>query len=425
MVLRKFFGFAGLFLATVLILACSGGGSSDSDGDGGDDNGYIDPEDGLDKTDKYLGLSNAILIEFGGAAPSIDNRYEDFVTIQLSGQNVTVTSSSAETKYNLIVSGTTTSGSLKTYGEHDMGIYLNGANIANPSGPAINIQNSKGKITVFLVSQTENYLADGANYALAEGEDAKGTFFSERRTVFEGPGSLDVKGKYNHAIAVDNDLGIENGRITISEAKNDGIHVNDVIAVNGGILDISSVGDAIQSEYGAIHISNGKITTKTTGVKAHGIISADSTTIGGNANVKLEILGNGSKGIKSNGLLWIKDGIIDIETKGAMYEDNSVSPPDTSSATGVKAGSDMRINGGELTVKSSGDKTKGMSIDKDFSMTGGTLKIQATDDGIKVHNDVLITGGSVAIVAQKKGIDCNGVKNVMIDVNIIDKDNRP
>ncbi|MDR0517216.1 MAG: carbohydrate-binding domain-containing protein [Fibromonadaceae bacterium] len=342
-----------LFIATALITACS----SETN------NSYAECEAG------YEYLDNSISIAFGDGGPVVDNPYENDVAIMLSGENVIVQfvqniSSGAE--YNLLVSGTTENGSLKIYGNHAMGLYLNGVNITNPSGPAINIQN-RSRVLVHLVRGTENYLADSTPYEVTSSEDAKGTFFSKGPVHFSGCGSLAITARHAHAIAVDNDWLIEGGNITV----------------------------------------------KTTKTKSHGISSNASTTISGNSNIKIEASGNGSKGIKSDGPVSIQGGTIDIKTSGITHIDYSANPPDTSSATGIKTDSDMAISGGVLTVKASGTGAKGINVNLDLMIIGGETKVEANDDGVKVNGNLHISDGSLcAWSLNKQDIDSRGAEAV-------------
>jgi hypothetical protein len=418
--------FFAVALASVALLSCS---SSNSDGG---NNGAIDDNKWpFDASGENLPvtpdmealrgtLNNVIEIKYNnGNPPGISNSYANSVKIDVSGENVVVTIQN-ETEYNFIISGTAKNGSLKFYGDVRNGLYLNGVNITNNSGPAINIQKSK-RVEVHLVYGTENFLTDGRTYSnVPAGEQAKGAFFSEGKLYFTGGnGSLEVRGKYNHAIVVDNDFEIENGKIIISEAANDGIHANDKIEVKGGVLKITSKGDAIQSEENAVEISGGKVAARTTGPKSHGISSFDATLIEGNAIVQISVSGNGSKGIKSDGYVSIKDGVIGIKASGARHIDND----DESTAAGIKVNnSNLDISGGALTIESIGDKAKGINVANDFSITNGNVHIEADDDGIKVHGRLSITGGTVYTKSKKKnGIDAgNGRDGIAVDVTDID-----
>jgi len=355
-----------------------------------------------------LELENVIEIEYKNGSVDITNTFSE-VTIEKSGENVVVTiPNTSNTEYNFVLSGTTTNGSLKFYGDVKKGLYLNGVNITNNNGPAINIQKS-GRVSVHLINGTENFLADGTNYNTPTGEQAKGAFFSEGKLEFKGSGTLTVKGKYNHAIVVDNDFEMHNGRVIVSEAEGDGVHVNDKIEIRGGILEIYSAGDAIQSEkipyQGTkewVKIIGGKIKAKTTGIKSHGITSEGPVKIDSSAVVQISVLGNGSKGIKTVSWLDLFGGKTSIKVSGTKHTE----PDDESTPAGIKLTEGLYIEGGELTIKSPGSGAKGISIEKNATISAGKVDIEADDDGIKVKGDLTIKGGTVNVTSKnKKAVD--------------------
>jgi len=380
-----------------------GGGFSSSVGEWpfnseGENNTNLQPSLGLEG----LGLANIIKIEYqNGSAPVTNSPGE--VTIEKNGENVVVTLPDApnETQYNFVLSGIAKNGSLKIYGSARKGLYLNNVNITNSTGPAINIQGSK-RAVVHLLKDTQNILADGSSYNTPpNGEDAKGTLFSENKLSFEGSGSLEVKAKYKHAIVVDNDIEITNGKIIISEAAGDGIHANDIIEIKGGILKITSSGDAIQSEMagGAVKITGGKIAVTTKGIKSHGITSEEPIEIKGDSTViQISVLGNGSKGIKSSKHVLFEGGKTSIKANGTKHTDSD----DESFPAGIKANTDLFIEGGELTIKSPGSEAKGISVDGSGTIKNGNTNIDADDIGIKVKAKLKIQGGTVYVKSKKK-----------------------
>jgi len=341
-----------------------------------------------------------------GGSPDVTNPYAGEVSVTNSGEHVTVNLGAVER--NLLLSGTAQNGSLKVYGNERVGLYLNGVRITNSSGPAINIQRSR-RVSVCLVSGKENYL-DGAS-ALPQGdEQAKGAFFSEKKLDFTGSGSLEVKARQGqgngHAIVVDNDFEMDNGKIIISEAYGDGIHANDKINIKGGVIKIASQGDAIQSERGdSVIVSGGKILAKTTGIKSHGITSEHTVTIKGNARVQISVLGNGSKGIKSLNTTDVLSGTVKIKTSGGQDQNDA----DTSTSAGIKVGpgngqkpDNLYIEGGSLEIRSTGSKAKGINTNGDIEMTNGNVTINATDDGIKVRGVLRMRGGSITVTSSTK-----------------------
>jgi len=399
-------------LALVALLACSGDGGDEPDKPNGGSSSIVngewpfdalgealEPSSGLDA----LGLENVIKIEYKNGTVEIDNPYSEVSTSETNGQNVVVRiPNSSNTEYNFVLSGTTSNGSLKFYGDVKKGLYLNGVSITNSNGPAINIQKS-GRIYVHLINGTKNFLTDGKFYNTPSEEQAKGTFFSEGKLHFEGSGSLEVKGKYNHAIVVDNDIEISNGEIIVSEAAGDGIHANDKIQVKGGYLKIISVGDAIQSEkdLNQIEISGGKIKALTSGIKSHGIASEGPISTSGKAIVQISTLGNGSKGMRSRSWVEFKGGKTSIKTSGTKHTDPT-DPEDESNSAGIKLAKDLFIEGGELTIKTLGNGAKGINTDGNATISSGKIDIDADDDGLRVHGTLKIEGGSGNIKSKKK-----------------------
>jgi hypothetical protein len=365
-----------------------------------------------------LGKENAIIIKYNGnSAPTIDNPYENEVTINATSANVVVNSTATSTEYNFIVSGTTTAGSLRIYGEYKIGLHLNGASITNPNGSAINIQNGK-QILVNLVQGKSNSLSGKAVYG--EAEDAKGAFFSEGQLIFSGEGSLNVASSLGHAIVTDDYFEIESGTITITGSDNDGIHANDDITIKGGNINITCKGDAIQSERenSAVRVSGGKVKAKTTDVKSHGISSEGETKISGNAEVELEVNGNGSKGIKAGGLVTIEGGTIKIKTTGTTY---TAGEDEENKTTGIKTDGSMKISGGDITIESTGADSKGIKTNENLDITSGKVRIVARSHAVKTDGNLKISGGTVYLESkEKKAIDSKS-KSITTSIQELDK----
>ncbi|MDR2555791.1 MAG: carbohydrate-binding domain-containing protein [Fibromonadaceae bacterium] len=427
------FSFA-ITLALAVFLSCSSGGDNPDNNPngpsgggscGGVDDGWpfdssgeeLEPSPSLEslmeQEDDIHHFSKVIYIKYkNGSDPEIDNDYEyDGVNISYVGENVTVMMRNGIGIYSFVLSGTTSNGSLLfTEDNNRKELYLNGVSITSSKGPAINHQGNR-HVLVHLVNGKSNYLADGSNYKCSNFEEneqqAKGAFFSEGKLEFEGSGSLEVKGKCNHAIAIDEDFEINNGKITISESVKDGIHANKIVKVKGGILDIKSTGDAIQNEKDSIKIVGGKIKALTTGIKSHGIVNDSmGILIDGDAIVQISVKGNGSKGIKSAMWAELKGGKTSIKVNGTKHIDPA-DPEDESTPAGIKLADKLSIKGGELTIKSPGCKAKGMNI-ASGTISAGNTNIEADDDGIKVQpqGKLQITGGTVYIKsAKKKAID--------------------
>lgn len=202
-----------------------------------EDTDYVDPGDeDLDSNSQDVSYENMVAIDFSGTDATISNAFDgNGVSIENKNGHIVIKSTITDKEVNYVLSGTTDNGSIKIYGEYKFNLILNGVGITNPAGAAINIQCGK-KITVTLVEETTNRLIDGEIYTEVNGEDMKGTFFSEGQLNFYGTGTLEVRGKYKHAICTDDYFHMYGGNIVIKEAVSDAIHVKDYTHITGGII---------------------------------------------------------------------------------------------------------------------------------------------------------------------------------------------
>ena len=212
----------------------------------------------------------------------------DKVIIDQKGADVTLTSDT-EKYLQLTLSGTSTDGSLLVYSLKPWGLVLNGIQLTNADGPAINNQCSKW-LYVTLADGTENTLTDGESYA-EQTFDQKGTLFSEGQIHFAGTGTLNVNGNAKNGIASDDYIVIDDGTLTINVESDGGrgIKVNDGLTINGGSTTITTLGDC--------RIEN------TDGVR-------DTTSAAGIKSDSLFVMTNGSHTVRRQ-VTWIKpDGTI-------------------------------------------------------------------------------------------------------------------
>lgn len=271
---------------------------------------------------------------------------DDEVTITASGADVTVRSSTKRVEY--ILKGYTGDGSFKIYSGNKFKIVLDGANITNPTGPAIN--NQCGKY-MYVVLNGSNYLSDGSSYSAAVGsEDQKGTFFSEGQIVFSGTGSLSVFANCKNGIASDDYIRIRPGvRIYVNNTASNGIKSKDGVFINGGVINI-------------------------------------------------EVSANAAKGINSESYVEVKGGRTTIITGGA----SQVAGIDTSSCAAIKCDSMLTLTGGEINLKSTGEGGKGINADEEIIISGGTLnvvttgtKVLSSPKGIKTDTNFTMSAGSL------------------------------
>lgn len=182
-------------------------------------------------------FTRVVDIVYNGSSATVKSDYSDVVSV-IDGAHVTVRSSLKGLHY--IIGGTTENGSLKIYGENKFLLTLNGVDIYNPHGAAIN--NQCGKSMYIDIAGT-NSLKDGNSYQTPSNEDEKGTLFSEGQMIFSGNGTLNVDGNYLNAIASDDYIVFRPGNIiNVSCNKRSCIKANDGLSIRGGALNINAFG---------------------------------------------------------------------------------------------------------------------------------------------------------------------------------------
>ena len=327
-----------LLIAAVTIVACKNDDtdfSSYTNGSSSSSSTDPIPEDAI----------KVISITYNGGSVTVSGDDANYVTI--NGADVTVTSEIDSLL--LVLSGTTTDGSLLVKRQKKYGIKLNGVSINNVDGSAINNQGSK-YLYLEVAGGTTNTLTDGTTYT-EQVYDQKGAFFSEGEMYLYGTGTLNVTGNCRHAIACDDFIVIDdNVTLNVKSPSGSGIKVNDGLWINNGTIDINVTADA-------------------------------------------------ARGIRCDSIVVINGGNTTIATSGDCVYDSSTM--DYSSAACIKCDYPFTMTAGSLTMTSSGDGGKGINCTRDIIFKGGTLVATTTGDNtngkpkaIKSDTGIIVSGGS-------------------------------
>lgn len=400
----------------------------DDEGDPGDDELVPNSQD--------VEYDNAVYVRFTGDRVEVLNTMEgEGVTVTVDGCHVRLESSLESTEIAYVLSGVTDDGSVWIKNSYRFSLVLNGVGITNPRGAAINIQSGK-RVGVVLQDGTVNRLIDGETYDYIGDENMKGTFFSEGQLIFDGEGTLEVRGKNKHAICSDDYLRFNSGTIWVKEAASDAIHANDYITVNGGTVTTRSEGEGLECEKGYVEIYGRDLKIVTVGGKGHGIKSSDNTLIETDGTVDITVYGDASKCINSKGDLTVWKGTLKLSAAGSAIWDEDDN--DTSSCAGVKCSSDMYIGGGEITVLSTGEGGKGINVDGELVIDGGNITVTTTGDqfvyknydtaakAIKSTGDLTVNGGTFKVRAYKteaEGIESKATLKITggdLDIRVYD-----
>jgi len=306
--------------------------------------------------------------------------------VSFEGNYVTVNNTSSD-KVLYELSGSSQNGSIKIYSSKKQALVLDGLELTNPHGAAINNQGNK---SCFVVVKGTNSLADGTTYSsnLAD-EDEKAVLFSEGQLIFSGEGTLNVTA---------------NGKSGIT--SDDYIHITGSPVINV----ISSSGQGIRGKD-AVIISGGSI--------------------------GVNVFANMKKGIISDSLVYIKGGVTGIIISGsAAYDEEDAEYKGTA---GIKAGCLFCMAGGRVDIVNFGIGGKGISGDATGCFKGGTVRVTATGSnygqssssrrggssshsvsakGIKFDGNLFFQDGSVSVnCVSHEGIESKG--NIVVNGGVV------
>lgn len=343
-----------------------------------------------------------VTVHYDGTTATVANPLAgQGVEVAVDGADVTVTSTIDDEEVEYRLTGTTSDGSFKLYGQKKFILTLGGVNLTNIDGPAINIQTGK-KATVTLADGTVNTLADGTAYIPCGDEDMKGTFFSEGQLIINGTGTLNIQGNYQHGLCSDDYITIDGGiiNVDISAATGKGVKCNENLTVNGGTLTVRTTGNTVVTAGDAsyctalktdanLYLYGGSITTTSNGTAGRGL-SADGEIIIGQPDTEGPTL--------------------HVTTTGKqLYISGSGMNADYATPKGIKADGDLTVNSGNIYVKCAQDGGEGLESKAIFTINGGTIETETVDDGINAKSQLIINGGHIYCNASgNDGIDSNG-----------------
>ncbi len=293
-----------------------------------------------------------VLIEYADSTVKVS---EQAFGIRVTRVGMHVVAVSRRKNVEFILRGKAAEGSLKLYSDHPFALRLEGVDLFNPEGPAINIQSPQHAL-ILVSPGSENLLIDGSLYAIPpEGEQMNACLFSEGNLIFYGSGSLILKGNYKHAIYCRGYLKInDNCDIRISEAKKDGIHALGDVFIEGGQLNINVADDGLKSA-GNILINKGDIVIRALKKDGSEGLECNRLTVNGG---QMSVLAY-DDAINTARELIINGGSVFCYS---LYND------------GIDSNGSIQINGGLVISSGSQMPEEGIDCDRNaFVITGGTV----------------------------------------------------
>lgn len=353
----------------------------------------------------YSEIETEDVISLADATTLIDlNNLENinYPNVKIENNIITITAGG-----NYAISGDLADGQIIVDSEDDeyVRILLNGVNISSSSSSAIYIKNAK-KTILTLAENSKNNLSDGSTYIYndPEADEPDATIFSKDDLIINGTGSLIINGNYKNCIRSKDDLTIENGDGL--KATNSSKATKGYVRIDGGNINITSGEDGIQAESYLL-INNGNINILSGNGSEYGEDHTDNDFPGGNRPSKNDF------NLPYN------------ETNDTT--DSSTTEEESTSKKGIKAETNIEINGGTININSADDSIHSIN---DITINNGLLNLESGDDGINattctsedtideiptnpnyIENStakLTINGGTVVVNADGDGLDANG-----------------
>ena len=296
------------------------------------------------------------------------------------GSTVTITGGGT-----YLLSGTLSAGQIVVdAGDDTVVLALGGVELTGSTEAAILVAQAKLTV-VYTVEGTENSVTAGS-----ASDDESAALYSHDDLILDGEGVLTVTDASNNGVQSADSLAVFAGTLRVTAANN-ALKGKDSVEVTGGALTaVSTGGDCIQSSNdtdagrGFVHIYGGTfdLTAANDGIQAETRLTVEGGTL-------TIVTGGGSVESASGG-------------QNGFPGASDAAATDTGSYKGLKAGGDLLLSGGTLTVDSLDDAVHSNgSID----ISGGTLCLASGDDGIHADGTLTADGCTITVTESYEGLE--------------------
>ena len=302
--------------------------------------------------------------------------------INISGSTITI--QSAGTYY---FSGTATANIVVNAEKQQVILVLDNVNLTSTNTSAINVIKAK-EVIINSAKGSTNTITDSSNYTVfTEDDEPDGCIFSKADLVINGLGKLVVKANYQDGIVSKDTLKIINTNIEITSAD-DGIRGKDYVSIKNSSIQITSTGDGIkatntETDTGFVAIDGGTITLNS---KADGIQAETYVNIANEPTINITTSGT-------------------VSTATSQFGTSSTD--DGTSSKGIKAGSEITIESGNIKISSTDDAIHSNGY---IIINNGNLELSSSDDGIHADNNIQINNGTINITKAYEGIESSYIE---------------
>lgn len=334
--------------------------------------------------------------------------------------------------------------------EDEVTIVLNGTSITCSSGSPIYVKNAS-KVEIKSEENSFNEVIDNRTEATEDSSDDAGNaaIYATCDLKLVGKGALVVTGNYNNGIQSKDDLSIKNvivkvtavnnavkgndavdiesGNIIAISAKGDGIKTSNssisnkgnqkgIVTITGGNIDIYAACDGIDAAYGVDISGDGNLNIYT---DTYSEYSEEVTSSGSSSGTSTSRNSSANKTASANTVSYVAASDTIANAPGGFGGGNMGGMDGQNG--GNKAGGDRPEMPGDFNESgnSSGQSysTKGIKAESEINISGFTINISSTDDGIHANSDsgvletgedgkgtIVINGGSITISSGDDGM---------------------
>ena len=312
-------------------------------------------------------------------------------TVQASGEGVTIEGNTVTiTQAGTYVVSGTLDGVLRVDAPKDtVHLVLNGVTLSNDVTAPVQVTDAK-KVVLTLAEGSSNQLTDGKTYTSftdEENTEPNAALFAKSDLTINGKGSLQVTGQYANGIQSKDTLCIVSGSIRVMTA-NHGLKGKDAVLIAGGTLTVDARGDGIQAET-CLAVTGGDLTITAGGGSANADPHQESMPgFGQQTQTDTGMETVSTKGMKAGTELYIAGGTISIDAQD----------------DGLHSNGSMTLAGGEITIRTGGD---GVHADSSLTVQNGDIRIEESYEGLEAV-ELYIQGGTVHITASDDGLNAAG-----------------
>jgi hypothetical protein len=278
---------------------------------------------------------------------------------------------------------------------------LQGLTLSNSSTSPIYVESIDDVCEISSKKGTTNTISDGTSYTNADG--GVGAIYSKDDLKFKGKGELVVNGNCEDGIVSKNDIRIWNSTITVN-AVDDGIRGKDSVRIGDPDTLVANGGDGDYSNLSVTVNSTSGDGIKSTNYEDEG--DGKININGGTINVTAY-----GDGIQAEQEININGGDINIKTTGTVSSSSSSSQGGWNQGgwgNSSSTSNDVSAKG----IKTALDDSSTLSVTPTINITGGTIKVDSTDDSVHSNGDVNITGGIFTLTSGDDGVHADGTLTI-------------